>query len=84
MGVDDPEDDPSVLVERPGTASRASSSSASPNRRRSRTASTSTSRATTSTREVARLVGLGARVVGEQPDWVMLHDPEGNEFDVMR
>ena len=33
--------------------------------------------------ELARLVGLGASVVGDQPAgvaWVILADPEGNEF----
>lgn len=33
--------------------------------------------------EVARLVGLGATVVGGQPPdagWIILADPEGNEF----
>ena len=35
--------------------------------------------------EIARLVGLGARIVSDQrPEfgWVLLADPEGNEFDV--
>jgi Glyoxalase-like domain len=35
--------------------------------------------------EIARLVGLGARVVSDQrPEfgWVLLADPEGNEFDL--
>jgi predicted enzyme related to lactoylglutathione lyase len=33
--------------------------------------------------ELARLVGLGARVLGDQPPgvgWIILADPEGNEF----
>ncbi|MFF0561650.1 VOC family protein [Streptomyces sp. NPDC004266] len=38
--------------------------------------------------EVARLLGLGATKVdvGQGPDrsWVVLADPEGNEFDVLR
>jgi hypothetical protein len=36
--------------------------------------------------EIARLVGLGARVVNDnRPEfsWVTLADPEGNEFDVL-
>jgi catechol 2,3-dioxygenase-like lactoylglutathione lyase family enzyme len=35
--------------------------------------------------EVARLVGLGARVLDEAPDhpWIVLTDPEGNEFCVL-
>ena len=32
--------------------------------------------------EVARLVGLGARVLREEPDIVVMADPEGNEFCV--
>jgi hypothetical protein len=32
--------------------------------------------------EVARLVGLGARVLAEVKDWVVLADPEGGEFCV--
>jgi hypothetical protein len=34
--------------------------------------------------EVGRLVGLGARVLGEYEDHVMLADPEGNEFCLSR
>ncbi|WP_232665653.1 VOC family protein [Pseudonocardia sp. TRM90224] len=35
--------------------------------------------------EVARLVELGANVVADEPDlpWVLLGDPEGNEFCVL-
>lgn len=35
--------------------------------------------------EVARLVAIGARVVSDDPDhpWVVLQDPEGNEFCVL-
>jgi catechol 2,3-dioxygenase-like lactoylglutathione lyase family enzyme len=35
--------------------------------------------------EVARLVALGARVIEDDPaqDWVVLADPEGNEFCVL-
>lgn len=35
--------------------------------------------------EVARLVTLGAAIVADDPDvpWVVLHDPEGNEFCVL-
>ena len=34
--------------------------------------------------EVARLVGLGATVLAELPGWVVLADPEGNEFCLLR
>jgi catechol 2,3-dioxygenase-like lactoylglutathione lyase family enzyme len=35
--------------------------------------------------EVARLVGLGAAVIGDDPalPWVVMADPEGNEFCVL-
>ena len=35
--------------------------------------------------EIDRLTGLGARVLDEAPDhpWVVLCDPEGNEFCVL-
>jgi catechol 2,3-dioxygenase-like lactoylglutathione lyase family enzyme len=35
--------------------------------------------------EVDRLVGLGASVVADEPDfhWVVMNDPEGNEFCVL-
>jgi hypothetical protein len=35
--------------------------------------------------EVERLVGLGAAVVADEPDfhWVVMTDPEGNEFCVL-
>lgn len=35
--------------------------------------------------EVARLVALGGRVVADDPDvpWVVMQDPEGNEFCVL-
>ena len=34
--------------------------------------------------ELWRLVGLGAPVLDEQATWVVLADPEGNEFDLWR
>jgi hypothetical protein len=30
--------------------------------------------------ESARLVALGAVVATTEPHWIVLHDPEGNEF----
>lgn len=34
--------------------------------------------------EVERLCALGASILAEHDDWVTLQDPEGNEFCVMR
>jgi predicted enzyme related to lactoylglutathione lyase len=33
--------------------------------------------------ELDRVVGLGARVLARHEGWVVLADPEGNEFDLM-
>jgi len=32
--------------------------------------------------EVQRLIGLGARMLDEHERWVTMADPEGNEFDI--
>ena len=82
-GIDDPEDDPSVLVE------------GSPERPRfffTRVPEPKTVknrlhldlRAEDAVAELGRLTGLGARVVAELPDWTVLADPEGNEFCLLR
>ncbi|PRX98909.1 VOC family protein [Allonocardiopsis opalescens] len=34
--------------------------------------------------ELERLRGLGARVLGDFPEWTTMADPEGNEFCVMK
>jgi hypothetical protein len=78
-GIDDPEDDPTVLVE------------AGPDRPRfffvlvpePKTVKNRLHldlRADDPAAEVIRLVGLGARVTSEQDRLTVLEDPEGNEF----
>ena len=81
-GVDDPEDDPTVLVE-PSSGSgprlwfqRVPETKQVKNRVHLDLASADVSA------EVLRLAGLGARVLAEQQGWVTMEDPEGNEFDV--
>jgi hypothetical protein len=79
QGVFDPEDDPSVLVEAPGTLPRlffqlVLEPKTVKNRvhldlRCDRVAD-----------EVERVIGLGASIVAEYDDHVVLRDPEGNEF----
>lgn len=82
-GIDDPEDDPTVLVE------------AGPDRPRfffARVPEPKTGknrlhldlRAADPAAEVARVTGLGARVTAELPSWTVLADPEGNEFCVLK
>jgi hypothetical protein len=80
-GVHDPEDDPSVLVEAPGMRPRfffqlVPEPKIAKNRLHLDLA------AEDPTAEVRRLVGLGARVVGEFDEWTLLVDPEHNEFCV--
>ena len=83
QGIDDPEDDPTVLVE------------AGPGRRRwffVRVPEGKTAKnrvhldlsADDPAAEVARLVRLGAVVAREFEGWVQMADPEGNEFCLLR
>ncbi|WP_049569441.1 VOC family protein [Nonomuraea sp. SBT364] len=83
-GIDDPEDDPNVLVEAaPGIKPRFFFTLVpEPKVVKNRMHLDLT--ADDPEAEVARLVGLGARVVAEYDDWVTMADPEGNEFCVMR
>ena len=82
MGVDDPEDDPSVLVE-PG-------SGGGPRLWFTRVPEPKTVknrvhldlRAPDVDAEAARLVALGARELARVRDWVVLADPEDGEFCV--
>ena len=82
IGIDDTEDDPGVLVEAPGVGPRlcfqlVPESKVVKNRVHLDLCCDDLDA------ETARLVGLGARVLtrgGPQPDWVVLADPEGNEF----
>lgn len=83
-GIDDPEDDPSVLVEAgPGIRPRffftlVPESKVVKNRLHLDLAADDTEA------EVRRLIGLGARVQAEREAWVTMEDPEGNEFCVLR
>jgi glyoxalase superfamily protein len=79
MGILDPEDDPSVLVESPGVRPRfffqlVPEQKSGKNRVHLDLACDSLAD------EVDRLQGLGATLVAEYPDHLLLHDPEGNEF----
>jgi hypothetical protein len=81
-GVDDPEDDPSVLVESdPGVRPRFWFTLVpEPKVRKNRLHLDV--RADDRMAEVARLVGLGATVLAVFDEWTTLADPEGNEFCV--
>lgn len=80
QGVLDPEDDPTVLVEGPPGApslffQRVPEPKTAKNRMHLDLAAQEG--------ELERLLSLGASVVERHPEWVVLADPEGNEFCLM-
>jgi hypothetical protein len=82
-GIDDPEDDPSVLVEAgPGRPRFFFVRVPEPKTVKNRLHLDL--RATDPAAEVNRLTGLGAGVTAELAAWTVLADPEGNEFCVLR
>ncbi len=83
MGVHDPEDDPSVLVEPVAGGTPRLFFTRVPEPKVGKTRVHLDLRADDVDAEVRRLVGLGARELGRQEGWVNLADPEGNEFDVL-
>jgi hypothetical protein len=82
MGVDDPEDDPSVLVEPVAGHGPRLFFTRVPEPKTAKNRVHLDLRAPDVTREVQRLVGLGARVLGKVEGWVVLADPEDGEFCV--
>jgi hypothetical protein len=83
-GINDPEDDPTVLVERADGAGPRLFFQRVPEPKAVKNRVHLDLRADDPPAEVQRLVGLGARVLAEQSGWVVLRDPEGNEFCVQR
>jgi hypothetical protein len=85
LGFDDPEHDPVVLVEPLVSGPRFWFQKVpEPKMTKNRVHIDLSSRNPDA--EVARLVGLGATVLDEQPDdsVVVMRDPEGNEFCILR
>jgi glyoxalase superfamily protein len=81
-GIDDPEDDPSVLVDAgPGRPRFFFVRVPEPKTVKNRLHLDV--RAADPAGEIMRLTGLGARVIAKLPDWTVLADPEGNEFCVL-
>jgi Glyoxalase-like domain len=81
IGVDDPEDDPSVLVEAPGVGPRLFFNRV-PEPKTVKNRLHLDVRAADRDAEVARLIAAGASEVGRHENWVVMADPEGNEFCV--
>jgi hypothetical protein len=77
QGVTDPEDDPTVLVEGPGgTPSLWFQQVPEPKQVKNRVHLDLVA----GEGELERLLSLGASVVERRPEWLVLADPEGNEF----
>ena len=82
-GIDDPEGDPSVLVEpADGGAPRLWFTLVPESKVTKNRVHLDLTCADVAS-EVVRLTGLGARVLATRERWVTLADPEGNEFDVL-
>ena len=84
IGIEDPEDDPSVLVVATADRPRLWFQRV-PEPKRSKNRVHLDLRADDLDREVTRLTALGATVLSDQPsaDLVVMRDPEGNEFCVL-
>jgi hypothetical protein len=77
LGVHDPEDDPTVLVE--GGPVRMWFQRV-PERKIVKNRVHLDLRADDPDAELDRLIGLGAKLLATHDDWTLLADPEGNEF----
>ena len=82
-GIFDPEDDPSVLVEGPDGQPRIFFQLV-PESKTGKNRVHLDLRSDRVEDELARLTGLGARLVAEYADHLLLQDPEGNEFCLSR
>ncbi|MDT0266020.1 VOC family protein [Streptomyces sp. DSM 44915] len=80
LGVLDPADDPTVLVEPVGAAGPRVWFQLVPEGRRGKNRVHLDLRAADPAAETARLTALGARVVARHEGHLVLADPEGNEF----
>ncbi|MFI6710131.1 VOC family protein [Nonomuraea sp. NPDC050478] len=79
QGIDDPEDDPTVLVE--GGPPRLWFQRV-PEHKAGKNRLHLDLQAEDREAEVGRLAGLGATVLDRREEWTVLADPEGNEFCV--
>ncbi|ACQ82172.1 conserved hypothetical protein [Beutenbergia cavernae DSM 12333] len=83
-GIDDVEDDPTVLLERADGGSPRVWFQKVPEPKTVKNRVHLDLSATDPDAEVARLVGLGARVVVDRGELVVMADPEGDEFCLLR
>ncbi|MBP2705878.1 VOC family protein [Microbispora sp. RL4-1S] len=84
MGINDPEDDPTVLlVHTEGRLPRIFFQLV-PESKRVKNRVHLDLDATDAVAEVKRLCALGATVQAEREDWITMQDPDGNEFCLRR
>ncbi|MEU6353902.1 VOC family protein [Streptomyces sp. NPDC047072] len=79
LGIDDPEDDPTVLVEPAGAGPRLWFQLV-PEGKRGKNRVHLDLRAVEAEAEIVRLTRIGASVLARFDDHTLLADPEGNEF----
>lgn len=84
IGIDDPEDDPSVLLERADGGVPRIFFQLVPEGKTVKNRVHVDLAAHDATAEIDRLQDLGARVAADHGDIVTMLDPEGNEFCVLR
>lgn len=84
QGVDDPEDDPTVLVEGASGVTPRIFFQLVPEPKTVKNRVHLDLRCDDVAAEMERLVEMGARVIANHPGFVVLADPEGNEFCLLR
>jgi len=83
-GIDSPEDDPTVLLEPVDGHGPRIFVQTVPEPKSSKNRLHLDLSATDHDVERDRLLGLGAELHSEHPDWTVMTDPQGNEFCLMR
>lgn len=84
MGINDPEDDPTVLLVATDGGSPRIFFQLVPEGKQVKNRVHLDLSATDAAAEVKRLCALGATVQAEHDGWTTMQDPDGNEFCVMR
>jgi Glyoxalase-like domain len=84
VGINDPEDDPAVLVEPVMGRGPRLFFQLVPESRTAKNRVHLDLHAADADADATRLTGLGARVLAEYQGWITLADPEGNEFCIQR
>jgi hypothetical protein len=84
VGIDDPEDDPTVLLVAADDSLPRIFFQLVPEGKQAKNRIHLDLSAADAVAEVERLCALGATVQAEREDWITMQDPDGNEFCVVR